>query len=650
MTDDFKETLFNYLIGNLPDGKGTDDEIIKEMNEISKFSWDNFLPQTNQFQFNGLIQSNTNDVLVLYGEFVESEGTVENDSRGIIFLLDSEFRPIKTIYQFQSGTYLRPIQSMIQLDDGTFVAVDSTKFCENTNREDNESASKRFIMLNNFTIQNTIANDYLVILNKSYIFPNNYNNFKCVQIYRNPNFAHYVMIGLRYITVSSSVHYDGVAIIELRIEVSSENEWSIVNDDNTNWIFGGSYCSFNEENSNWKIILTHNTTSGPVISLWTKSYNGQVSLEPILDGDGMFVDNIAMNNQSVFLNQNEMYFVVNNERWGPEIQDRFLALYKYNDLSNTLTEIKKINVGSGDYNSFRSGIFLSTLNNELYINYCEQINNLYNANYYFQRLKNDIWNPILVYENRPFWMEYRYFYVSNKFNLVKEVSFPTTLNSYTWFFASLQEIYNSLNYNGQPYVNSNALISNSAEIYSNDSLVFARNLYNKSLNNNTTVATVEIPNNYLNDIDLTNKILRSKTNLSMIEDTNVLQKNIYETLFINFINTIQIVDRNNINQVLNSVASSFLNNSINDESSYNNAKFYSKIIVYYQDSTTKEIGYEYQNKSNTTANIVFALYSDKLLDHAEIISNDKSTIYQTIDLSTLELNKYYKISQKLEVV
>ena len=57
------------------------------------------------------------------------------------------------------------------------------------------------------------------------------------------------MIGLRYITVSSSVHYDGVAIIELRIEVSSENEWSIVNDDNTNWIFGGSYCSFNEENA-----------------------------------------------------------------------------------------------------------------------------------------------------------------------------------------------------------------------------------------------------------------------------------------------------------------------------------------------------------------------------------------------------------------
>ena len=215
-----------------------------------------------------------------------------------------------------------------------------------------------------------------------------------------------------------------------------------------------------------------------------------------------------------------------------------------------------------------------------------------------------------------------------------------------WKIYNIKENYNSSNYNGESYTNTNALIPNSAEIYSNNSLVFARNLYNKTINNNTTVSTIEIPNTYLNNIDLTSKNLLSETNLTMIADANVTQKNIYETMFLNFINVLQVVDRNNATQVLNQEASTYLNNAINTDDSYDNAKLYNKVIINYQDGSSKESSYSLENTTETSTVIAFGLYIDKLINNAEIVSNDKSTIYQTIDLS----KKWKEIEYQLDSI
>ena len=220
----------------------------------------------------------------------------------------------------------------------------------------------------------------------------------------------------------------------------------------------------------------------------------------------------------------------------------------------------------------------------------------------------------------------------------------------TWKVYNIKENYNSTKYNGLPYINTNALISDNAEIYSNDSLVFARNLYNKTLNNGTTTSTVEIPNTYLNGIDLTSKNLLSKTNLVLVKDTDILQKNEYETVFLNFINNIVVADKNTTTQKNNTTASTYLNNAINDEYSYDNAKLYGSVLLTYQDGTTKEIRYGLEDVTDTSCNIEFSLYVDKLLDNAKIMPSDKSTTYQTIDLSSLEKNTSYGIKQKLEVL
>ena len=46
----------------------------------------------------------------------------------------------------------------------------------------------------------------------------------------------------------------------------------------------------------------------------------------------------------------------------------------------------------------------------------------------------------------------------------------------------------------------------------------------------------------------------------------------------------------------------------------------------------------------------FVIYTGKLVNSIDIISNDGSTIYQTIDTSNLSVNKYYKITQEVEII
>ena len=272
------------------------------------------------------------------------------------------------------------------------------------------------------------------------------------------------------------------------------------------------------------------------------------------------------------------------------------------------------------------------------------------ADYYCQRLISYDWKPILISKQQYFVFDQRALYVNNNYNLLNWFAYATNPRGQTWKIYNIKENYNSSNYNGEPYINTNALIPNSAEIYSNESLVFARNLYNKTINNGTTVSIVEIPNNYLNNIDLTSKNLLSETNLVLVKDENILQKNEYETLYVNFINSIVIANKNTSIQVNNTEASSYLNSSINDESSYDKAKLYNSIIITYQDGSTKEIGYDFEDLTDYSANITFGIYTDKLISKAEIISNDKTIIYQTIDLSSLELRKNYSIKQGLEVL
>lgn len=654
MTEEAKKNLLDYMLGKLPNEQGTTEEIFKEINEISRDEWVDFLPNGGIWtgmRIEGLIapSENTSNFTVLYGGY--STGTVEDEAFGFIYLLDSEFKPIKLFEEYDSGTKLRYIQQMQVASDGTFFAVDDVVYSYN-NKQYVQTSQKRFIMLNNFTQQ--INNDYILTLQKSYIFPSNYFNFYCKYLTKNPNSSHYFLAGSRANNIGNSLDFDAIGCIDLKINVGSENEWKFqstsLNVNNEGVVFGGAIATFDsDDNIAFKIIATGTSNSlNQPIYLYSQDYDDTSWNRKTITSNGLYIDSIFFNNQCYFINDDIVYFVLSNEYWGNSgvIEEKYIGLYKYTISTNNLEELFLENLGESDY-IYTRGIYLSVNNNELYVLYCKDDDQDEIGDFYYFRYKNK-WDPKLIASQKPFRLRSEYFFVKSNFNLVSGFVTKTTFTETYWNQILVKENYNSSNYNGEPYINTNALIPNSAEIYSNENLVFARNLYNKTINNNTTVSTVEIPNTYLNNIDLTSKNLLSETNLTMIADTNVTQKNIYETMFLNFVNTISVVNQNSSQSVYNNEVATKLNTSINNPTDYDDLKL-TKYRINYQDGTNSVSNLQATLQDDGSYELLMTFYLSKQADTLELISEDEQTIYLSYNLANAEINKTYSFKQRVRI-
>ena len=217
-------------------------------------------------------------------------------------------------------------------------------------------------------------------------------------------------------------------------------------------------------------------------------------------------------------------------------------------------------------------------------------------------------------------------------------------NSYT---KKITFDYNSINYNGEGYTNVNSLVPSKARLYDNNNkMIFARNLYNKVINANTTISTLNIPNTNLNDVTIYNQSLIGETNYALMNNQESITKNIYENLNINFYTTLRMINNNDPNnQIFNQVGSNRINSSVSSVKDYTNAKA-TKIRINYDDETTKiqDITFDYGNEAYTE----FIIYVNKNITSIDFISNDENTIYNTIR-PELEIGKYYKISQSVYV-
>jgi hypothetical protein len=232
------------------------------------------------------------------------------------------------------------------------------------------------------------------------------------------------------------------------------------------------------------------------------------------------------------------------------------------------------------------------------------------------------------------------------------------LNEFGFIFNTqileIKQIFNQNNYNGLPYEASNCLMPNSGILYDTDNnIIFARNLYNKTVLGTTTTSTLQIPNTMLNDTTIGLNKLISETNLPLTEDTTDITKNIYETVNINFANSISIRNDNvPNNKILNPTAAARLNGSTTQNNNYDDVKA-TKVRVNYTDGTNMIIklnpNVQIGALTATVYQYNFNLYVSKAINNLEIISNDELTSYQTIDNLTLEVGKTYNILQGVEV-
>lgn len=646
MTEDYKKNLIDYMTGNITEGSQTTDEIFKEIIEVDRSSWIGFMPNGwNSMKIEGLIKNNTNDTIILYGGYTTyGEGL----TKGLIILIDNNFKPIKYFDKFSSGTDLRYIQAMEQDTDGTFYFVDDTYYAPSEN-DDFLNGQRRFVMVNNFTIP--INDEYSINLRTSYILGTNYKNFYCRKLQKNPESSHYVMIGQTY--NNNANRYLGIKAIELKINVGTPNEWSYIQTpQNSDYYqtYGNSFITFNSnDKASYKIITDYLQNKGTHYLF--KDYSSNSFTYNLIYKSSYRSDSIDtrnFNNQCVFLNQNEVYFVLTNQRnsWDGNPEAKHIALMYYNFNTNTYSIIFDKPLGTAITETIE-GIYLSSNQGKLYINYCviTDSQNL-KGTYYVQRYEGT-WNPIEISTNKNCSLIQRAFYVNNDYNLVKLFCYTTNLSSSRWYFPIVKEIYNPTQYNGEPYVGVNSLIPLYSNLYSNGSVIFSRNLYNITKQNNITVSSVEIPNNYLNDSTITQNDLISTTNLELINDNTQWTKNIYEVVDLNFLDTISIIDTDTNTPYLEGAIK--LNNSTTDGGStnYQNTPC-TKYRINYVDTTTSVNDINWDSIDDLHKETTITIYVDKPMLSIDFISYDETTIYLNIPLD-VEENKTYTITQKLKI-
>ena len=645
MTEEYKKNLIDYATGNLQNTSPTTEEIILEQIEVNRSEWNDYIPSTwKDFRFEGMVAGNelTSGLSVLYGGYIDNDYNV----KGIIILINENFKPIKTIYEYNSGTPLRYIQYMKQAEDGTFYFIDDEVFSF-SQRQQALTSQKRFVMVNNITIQ--INGEYKLYLRTSYIIPDNLKNFYCHNMFKNPNSSHYIFFGGGVDTGSSQYDYRLLKIWGLEIKVGESNVWTPYVSQSLG-LFASAFAQFNSEgNVYFRCVWSNVQLSSRDIHCYTKTYTGNPTDSTIMHFNfHPYIDEGFQKKQSVFMNINEVYFVQNNQYWGKSgtPTSKYIGLYKHNFNNNTNETIFEKYLGEYDY-TYQEYIMIDKNLTDLYIEY---INNydLDNSkgDYHIQRYEGT-WNPILIGEEKPLVWSRRSIFLKNNFNLLQFYSYPTNPQLKNWYLCVDKEDYNYLIYNGEPYINKNALMPFKTQLYSNNSIIFARNLYNISKQNNMTMSSVEIPNTYLNDTTITKNNLISETNLKMNSNNQQWSKNIYEVVDLNFLNTIRVIDEDTNTEYLESAIK--LNDATTDggDTNYLNTPC-NKYRINYSNGTTSIDNLYWTTIDDTHKETQITFFVDAPMLSIDFISNDESTIYLNIPLD-VEENKTYTISQKIRI-
>lgn len=117
MTQDFNSKLMKYLTGKIVKENGSNDEVIKKIDEIEYSDFSSYLPDNwSNFKFEDIVNDKITSNVILYGGYKDKN----NNSFGIIMVLSQDFKPLNVFYKYENGTTLRYIMALNQADDGTF--------------------------------------------------------------------------------------------------------------------------------------------------------------------------------------------------------------------------------------------------------------------------------------------------------------------------------------------------------------------------------------------------------------------------------------------------------------------------------------------------------------------------------------------------
>lgn len=617
MTEDFKKLVLKYMLGQLDeqqpssnlnwsDLKTTQNNLYTYLQEF--FNGDNW-------SITGTLQGNstTNPLgfTVLYGFY-----GLAGETKGFITILDEKFTPLSTLTSYSSGTEFNEFVALNVDEDGNFYGIDRT------------DTQYRFVLLNNFLVK-TPSSDYQVILRNSYFLPNTYQvqNVSIIRkVLKRVGHSTYLIPFL----LGQGLVSGYPTVLEFTINVGSENNW-VAHQSNTNFsnaIISDLTFNYIDDVLNFKLAL--------------QDYSTSKSLEVQFDGNSYSIKTFDINAEILYLNYNDAYA----SKSIYETNKITYCIYKVNYNTYSLDNVYTYeNDGYSDYGTQNvQGAYLFKNQNELFAEIIIGDDSTHET-YSYKILKivgSEVYEKELgSFSNGALYLNL--FFVSKQYNL------------YSYYIQSqntvyqVNQIYNELNYNGDSYEDINSLFPNTGNLYSDNQLIFSRGLYNKVVNGNTTTSTIEVPNTLLNDTNITSEELVSHTSTSLVKENQSISKNIYELLYINFINSLIVQNRNSSSYQDMPTIASALNQSICSTLNYDDIKL-TKWRITFSDNSTKIGTLTTTKVSDYAYNLKFIFYTSKDIKSIELISNDENVVYLTINELNLSLNKIYKISQNVEVI
>ena len=648
MTDSSKDILLKYLTNGIQNTQSYDYLTVESELNISMgdFSTSNFTVSKIMGVLPAKDIINDRDLLLYYGYGVK---TSNNHTIGCIIYCDKDNNFLQLVTQLSSGSELFCINDLKINEDNQMYAIgyDAT--------EADGVIHTRLLLFENIAQPNQLTNQYEVKLRISYRLQSSYYNDNVggavddnyTRVIKDTTGANY-LIYYKYINL--------LYMIRFKIEFGASNEWE---DYTTEINYSRSALSVKWQEDNPLItILERDATLQEQVNKYyfTSSTSSSVSFIDFTTAIQDLLGASFTTKSSRITMVNDAYgyvtFVCNTEGIsGTEIINLLAFRLDYDTelITNTLNKDAGVTYEGDSPDTFDT--FLNNNTQVIVLSY-----NDYNAS-------GNLSMVVYISNYSKGYFVYRISPISYSFNTynfypvmynIYNISYITimvrNISNGECFADNFKFMYAEDTYNGYGFIDKNSLLSDKVSLYdSNSSLIFNRDISNIVVQGSTATASVNIPNVYLNNATIDREELLSKNNNIIVTDGTSINKNIYENLYINFINTITMQDRNTSEYVFNQLGADRITDSAFYRVDYDNAKI-GKYRINYSDNTSYigNIDASQITQRTKEANIDFAIYVSKQADSLDILSNDENTTYQTIDISNLSVG-LYSISQHVYI-
>lgn len=591
-----KEFIKDYILSQVE--QTTPNNQIQILNEIEQTS-ENF----------GYSYAQTKDNVVFYA----------NSENGMMFYVyDKSFNLVKT--EELTTNHLRIVGETLKVDeDGRFYMVGYVT------PENSSTEVYALVLLNDLT--KNIAQ-----IRKYYKLSDYGINQTVKECQKREGSADYLFVYEKERIVGSTYYFD-LTFVQLTISVQNGNSHTI-------WTFQGyqvnasTYGNFlgigyqyNQETSKILIVNYGNTDFNRRVTLINLGEWNSTGATYLTSGNGIDLD--KMLDTETYPNMAGSNVIVNGIQSITFINSPNLHLAQYNIVDNFTTLITK-EISPED----RWKYVLT----QDYIGYITGSEGAYTLNLKkYELTENDIKISNNILEI-PFNFEYDLYYVT-KINLINMVTYNLTTLGFILLeeagtgITKIIQTDNSL----EEYNDFNSLVPSYVNI-SNGNILFSRQLTNESIIGNQMSAEVNVPYSMLNRSFSVEQLI-SQTYKALSNENKTINKNIYESLYLNFIKHINVIDNNFGKSELQNDISALLTKSIFSlpEENYGiapigYAKIFTKdgqeLIFSIGQNAIEQIGdYEYQISIAVNGN-----NADKL----QILAKDKQTPYVTIPLHSVD--------------